>query len=193
MKTKTLIPRLILAAMLTLTGALAACGDSNEAGENLIDAEAVDAREHNSVELDGILYRVVMFRQLNPRIPPDRALYQGPLPNGDAGIFAAFIRACNTSDDRRLPTKRIHLETAFGERYRPLESATEPSLAYEPPALAPDDCIPASDGVADRAFPGAAILFRVPFEQLGNRPFVLELRDRDARGESAVRRIELDV
>jgi hypothetical protein len=187
--------RLVAALLVATATSLGACGGEEDppAGENLIDAETADAVEQNTVELGGIRYRVVMFRQINPRLPADTALYEGPLPQEGAGVFAAFLRACNPSDEPRTPTTLIDLEDAFGRDYPRLEEAETAAFAYDPEPLAPDDCIPPDDGAADRAFPGAVILFRVPFENLGRRPFVLELRDPDAQGADALRRIELDL
>ena len=150
---------------------------------------AVEAQEQNTVELGGIRYRVVIFRQLNPRIAPDDALYEGPMPRGDRGVYAAFLQACNVSDETRRPAREIRLEDAFGEAYPQLEAASESLFDYQPARLRPDECVPSQDTAADRTFPGAAVLFAIPFDDLGNRPFVLELRDSDA----GVRRIQLDL
>ena len=173
----------VLAAAL-LTG----CGEQEPAAETAAASDgAVEAHEQNAVELDGIRYRVVIFRQLNPRIAPDKALHDGPRPEGDSGIFAAFIEACNVSDETRRPAGRVRLEDAFGQSYPRLKAASATSYDYDAASLRPGECLPSADSAAERAFPGAAVLFRIPFDRLGNRPFVLELRDR------GVRRIELDV
>ena len=130
---------------------------------------------------------MVIFRQLNTRIAPDKALYEGAQPDGDSGIFAAFVQACNGSEETQRPADRIRLEDAFGEDYQRVDAASTSAYDFHAERLRPGECTPAEDTAANRAFPGSAILFEVPFDKLGNRPFVLELRDR------GVRRIELDV
>ena len=167
----------------------ATTGTPEPAGREAAGDDAVEAQEQNTVELNGIRYRVMIFRQLNTRIAPDDALYDGPEPSGNRGIYAAFLRACNVSDETRRPAREIRLEDAFGEAYPQLEAASESSFAYEPSRLRPDECVPSQDTAADRAFPGAAVLFAIPFDDLGNRPFVLELRDSDA----GARRVEVDL
>ena len=195
--------RALCSAMLLTAALLSGCGEGDTAGTEAPDdaaeptssaretstEDAIEAQEQNTVALGGIRYRVTIFRQLNPRIAPDDALYEGSEPEGDTGIYAAFLTACNVSDDTRRSTREIRLEDAFGEAYPQLEAASESSFAYEASRLRPGECLPAEDTAADRAFPGAAVLFGVPFDRLGNRPFVLELRD----SGGSMRRIELDV
>ena len=182
-----------LCAAALAAAVLSGCGAEEPAGGDSAEGEAVEAQEQNTVELAGVRYRVKIFRQLNPRIAPDRALYEGPAGTGERAIFAAFLEACNVSDETQQPTTRIRLEDAFGESYARLQARSRSGFDYEPRRLGPGDCLPPADSAADRAFPGAAVLFGIPFDRLGNRPFVLELRDREAATGSVVRRIELDV
>lgn len=185
---------IVAALLLAAVALLGACGEDETAGDRPVDREeAIEAREHNIVELNGIRYRIVMFRQINPRLASDAALYDGPPLEEDVGVFAAFLRACNTSDERTTPTNDVTLEDAFGQSYRRLQTVSDEAFDYDPEPLRPDLCLPPSDGAADRAFPGAALLFAVPFDQLGNRPFVLELKDRNERGDVETRRVELDL
>jgi len=166
---------------------IAGCG-GDEPESNL-----VEAREANSVELGGMRYRIVIFRQLNPRIAPDRALWEGPLPGKDRGLFAAFLQVCNISDRERVPTPAIHLEDAFGQVYQPLGLAPANELAYRPRPLGPGRCLPPEESVASRALPGSAIVFAVPFSELGERPFILELRGVVEDGPTPIRRVQLDL
>ena len=182
---KAAVRRITLFTLLLLVAVAGGCG--GEASE----PNLVEAREHNVVELDGIRYRVVMFRQLNPELSPDRALIEGRRPGGKRGLFAAFVVACNTTDAERVPTSRIHLENAFGQVYRALEPAATGEFAYEPRPIPPGGCMPREDSAAARTLPGAAVLFAVPFDDLGERPFVLELRAPD--GEGPARRVKLDL
>ncbi len=182
------------AFVLAVAALVSACGEDETAGDRPVDyEEAIEAREHNIVELNGIRYRIVMFRQINPRLASDGALYEGPPPEGDVGVFAAFLRACNTADVRTMPTNDVTLEDAFGEAYPRLPAVSDEAFDYDPRPLRPDLCLPPSDGAADRAFPGAVLLFAVPFDRLSNRPFVLQLQDRNERGDVETRRVELDL
>jgi len=106
------------------------------------------------------------------------------------GVYAAFLRACNVSDDTRHPTERVHLEDAFGQVCAPIDLGKGNRFAYEPRPLQPDACIPAPDTAAARTFDGATLAFAVPFDQLGERAFILELR---APGGDGPARIELDL
>ncbi len=180
-RVRHLIAALLLVA---LSLPLAACGEGRE-------DNAVEAMERNAFELGGLRYRVAMFRQLNPRIPPDRALYDGRL-EGRVGLFAAFLIACNESGEPRRPTAAVQLEDAFGEVYPRVARLDDNPLLYSPEPIQPGGCLPVRDGTADRTLPGAAVLFEVPFDALGNRPFVLELRDSES-GRAAVERVQLDL
>ena len=170
----------LLLAVLVL--ALAACGEERE-------DNAVEAMERNAFTLDGLEYRVVLFRQINPRLVPDQALYAGRPPNGRAALLAAFLEVCNESDEARRPAAWVQLEDAFGTAYPRVAIPPGNPLGYAQEPLAPGRCLPAEDGTAERSLPGAAVLFEVPPDALGNRPFVLEVRQ---PGDD-VRRVQLDL
>jgi len=102
-------PRIAAPLLVLLPFALSACGEGPE-------GNAVEARERNAFALGGLDYRVATFRQLNPRIAPDRARYDGRL-NGRTGLLAAFLVACNNSDEPRRPTAAVRLEDALGKAY----------------------------------------------------------------------------
>lgn len=178
--------RLLTAALLlvALSLSFAACGEERE-------DNAVEAMERSVFELGGLNYRVAMFRQLNPRLPPDRALYDGRL-GARVGLFAAFLIACNESGEPRRPSAAVQLEDAFGEVYPQVAPLEDNPLLYSPEPVQPGRCLPAEDGTADRALPGAAVLFKVPFDALSNRPFVLELRAGEG-GETTAKRVQLDL
>jgi len=178
--------RLLTAALLlvALSLPLSACGEER-------DDNAVEAMERNAFELGGLNYRVAMFRQLNPRIAPDRALFDGRL-EGRMGLFAAFVVACNESGEPRTPTSSVQLEDAFGETYPQVAQLDDNPLLYSPEPIAAGRCVPAEDGTAERTLPGAAVLFKVPFAALSNRPFVLEFRGGEGGG-AKVERVQLDL
>jgi hypothetical protein len=170
----------VLLSLLLATLLLAACGNDTE-------DNAVEAQEQNTVQLGGVDYRVTLFRELNPRVEPDDALWDGPPPGRGKALYAAFVRACNRGGEHARPTDDIHLEDAFGQRYAP-QAAADADFAYRPVSLGPGDCVPSQDSAAERTYSGRALIFEVPLSEVSERPFVLELRDGDE-----VRRVQLDV
>ena len=157
---------------------LAGCG-----GED--DERADVLRERNRARVDGLDYRVPLFRQLNPRIAPDAAYYDGPGATAGQGVYAAFVRVCNPGGDGTARTARVYLEDAFGERFMPVPQPGN-ELAYAPRRLAPGACLPGRDAVAEAD--GAVVAFRLPFDDVAERPLRLVI---DAPGETA--KLELDV
>jgi hypothetical protein len=173
--------RLVSAVLLSLLAAgLVGCGE--KPADN-----AVEATEANMVTIDGLRYRVVLFRQLNPRVAPDDALYAGPPAAPRSGIYAAFLRVCNESAEARTTTGDVHLEDAFGERFAPQPARVPDRFGYRPARLEPGECLPGPDSAAEQSFDGAALVFEVPFESARERPLVLEI------GENERKRIQLDV
>jgi hypothetical protein len=156
-------------------------GDEGASGD-----EAVEAQERNEVRLGGVTYRVATFRQLNPRIEPDDAFYDGPMPGVGSGVYAAFITACNSESREETPSSRIFLEDAFGERFEPVEQPRN-ELAYDPRPLEAGECIP-SESAATKA-DGAVLAFIVPFESTAERPMILVIEG----AAGAEQRIELDL
>ena len=176
------------AVAFAFVAALAGCGSSGAPADN-----AVEATEQNSVRLGGVEYRVVRFRELNPRIPPDRSILDGPPPSDGKGYYAAFVTACNASSRTRTPTSRIHLEDAFGQRFSPLAAASDSVFAYRPRPLEPERCLLAEDSAASRTVDGAAIVFEVPYDAAQERPLILEISRRPDGAGRAAARIQLDL
>jgi len=161
--------------------------DETRAGTRGGGGSGVRAREGNTLQLAGLDYRVVMFRQLNTYGEPDDALYGGEPPPAGRGIYMATLVVCNYSLQRRTPTADLHLEAAFGERFEPLPAEGNP-FAYRPKALQPGECAPGPGSAAMRTVDGAVVLFELPLEALQERPIVLEIAAGDERA-----RVELDV
>lgn len=173
-----------LALGLALSLAAAGCGAGDDAAGR---PEKVVVREQNEVRLDGLVYRVPIFRQLNPRITPDSAYYDGPPAPDGSGTYAAFVRVCNPGGSKATPTDAVYLEDAFGERFRPVPLDGDP-VAYEPEPLDRGECLPPAS--AGTTAEGAVVPFHVPFRSVQERPLTLVLEGRD--GER-VARVELDV
>jgi hypothetical protein len=133
---------------------------------------------------------VVLFRQLNPRIAPDDALYTGPPAGRRSGLYAAFLQVCNVTSEVRTTSDDVHLEDAFGERFAPRPERVAGRFAYRPTELAPGECLPGPNSTAEQSFDGAALVFEVPFESTRERPLILEIGDEAA---AEPERIQLDV
>lgn len=161
----------------------AGCGAAEEADN------AVEAQEHNTAELAGVRYRVVLFRQLNVHDEPDDALWTGPPPESGSGLYMVVLRACADAEPARS-SARIHLEDAYGQRFAPRTADTADEFAYSGQRLEPGECLPARGGVADRVFDGAALVFDVPYESVAERPIILEIAA--PTGDRTVR-IQLDL
>lgn len=171
---------LLVAALVAV--AVAGCG-----GEERED-NAVEATEANTVELDGVRYRVPLFRELNPHITADDAVYDGPPPADDHGLYAAFLQACNPNGPAAVPTEQVVLEDAYGQRFEPLPDRTDDDFGYRAAPLDAGECLPAEGSAADRTFDGVVAIFEVPFDAVAERPLILELVAEDER-----RRIQLDL
>jgi hypothetical protein len=169
--------------VILLAALVAACDE--ESGDS-----AVEAREQNVVRIDGLAYRVVLFRELNPRIEPDRSLVEGARPGPDEGLYAAILHVCNEGEVPARPTGDIVLEDAFGQVFHPLRPAVDPELTYHPRDLDPDECLPVPGSTADTSFDGAAVVYEVPFDAVQRRPMVLEIRP---RGGGEPSRVQLDL
>jgi hypothetical protein len=175
------VPALLVLLMLALVGS--SCGGEKE-------DNAVEAREQNRVELAGVRYRVVIFRELNPYASPDDALWTGKPPAEGTGLYTVVLRACGASDGTAAATGEVHLEDAFGQRFQPRASGAADTYEYRPRALEPGECLPGDEDPADDTFGGAALVFALPFEAAQERPLVLELGD-PTSGETA--RVQLDL
>jgi len=180
--------RLWLALAAVAVVALAGCGQEEEAADN-----AVEATEQNTVRLGGIDYRVIRFRQLNPRITPDRSIVSGPPPADGRAYYAAFMSACNPGGSTRTLTSSIHLEDAFGQRFAPVGRLTDSVFAYRARPLEPGACLPPEDSAADRTVDGAALVFDVPIAAARERPRILELSRPPGGSGRAAARIQLDL
>ncbi len=175
--------------MLAVVFLLAACGDDDGAQRDFPDASrtagvpppgaGVDEDEAApigaSIHLDGLTYTPQITRQLNPHIKPDQALVDGRRAGDDRMWLGAFIRVCNEDDRVRVPSRRLALVGAFGQRIAPSELPPTNPFEYDPRRLPTDRCLPEPGSVADRVIDGALVLFNVPVEFFSERPVALEV------------------
>jgi hypothetical protein len=153
-----------------LSVAVPGCGD---------DEPGVDepAREGLALELGGVEYNVFITRQLNPKIPPDDAYYEGPgAPPGET-LYGVFIQVCNHSDEAHDTASTFKVTDNQGNEFEPEELPEGNPFAYAPRRLEPEECIPQIGSVAALG-PGAGsmLLFQLPLETTENRPLELEIK-----------------
>lgn len=187
-------------AMLAAAFLLLACGDDDGAQREFPNAsrtagvpppgEGVDEDEAAptgaSIHLDGLAYTPQITRQLNPHIKPDQALIGGRRAGRGRLWLAAFIRVCNEDDRVRVPSGRLALVGAFGQRIDPTELPPTNPFEYDPQPLHADRCLPEPGSVADRAIAGALLLFNIPVEFFSERPVALEVTSASGRRERVV-------
>lgn len=157
------------------------------AGEGVDRSEAEE--EGDSIVVGGLRYDPVLARRLNPDIAGDQALVSGRAPPEGTAWFGVFLRVCNERGSQATPSARLALVDASGERRMPRELPRDNAFAYAPEPIEPDDCLPPTGSVAERAHDGALVLFAVARDYLGNRPIALEV----SGDRGSPRRVVLDI
>jgi hypothetical protein len=159
----------LLACLVALAATVAACGKEQGVEE--------PAREGLALPLDGVDYNVFITRQLNPKIPADDAVYDGPEPGPDENLYGVFIQACNNSDDSHATVDDFTIVDNQGNEFEPEPLPDDNQFAYTPRELAPKECIPEAGSVAQLGPTGGAmLLFKLPLQTTENRPLELEIQ-----------------
>lgn len=174
--------------------ALTGCFDAHEDG-----TVTVGETEGIYVNVDGLKYQVQISRPLNPDDPEDAVYLQGFEDPEDAVLdrgenwFAVFLRVENDSREvaaEAVETDEFEIEDTTGTKFEPVE--LDPSVnqfAYHADEVPPLGRIPeANTAAADSTTGGALLLFRIPGENLENRPleFIID-------GQSGEALVDLDV
>lgn len=185
-----LLPLLALAFVALFSG----CG---EGGDDRAFIPGDPAREGIAAELDGVDYEVFITRELNLRDPEDKQYYRGrPAPPG-SGYYGVFLRACALDDLKgdAATSGRIKAVDIRGKEYEPLPLSPENVFAYREQALRPGECLPnAASATSFGPTGGAMILFQIPFVDIENRPFELEIEGKPEPGRPPrIARFELDL
>ena len=166
---------LMLLCLTALAAGPAACGNSDV-------KKGVDepAREGLALELDGVDYNVFITRQLNTKITPDKAYFDGPEAAKDETLYGVFIQVCNRSKDTHQTAEDFKIKDNQGNEFEPEELAEDNAFAYQPRELAPDECIPEAGSVAQLGpTSGSMLLFRLPLQNTEYRPLELEIQGPD--------------
>jgi hypothetical protein len=162
---------LMLLCLAALAGGPAACGNADE-------HPGVDepAREGLAVELDGVDYNVFITRQLNTKVPPDDAYFDGPEAERGETLYGVFIQVCNHSKDTQQTVDAFRIKDNQGNEFEPEALPADNHFAYHPGELLPKECIPESGSVAQLGpSAGSMLLFRLPLANTEYRPLELEV------------------
>jgi hypothetical protein len=183
------IPALLLLVLVASPG-LSACGTTPQ------EVRGGAYREGLAFPVGGIEYNVFITRELNPRVPPDKAFYQGPEPAKDQLLYGVFIQACNTGEKPRPTAEHFTVKDSEGTKFEPVELPKDNAFAYHPARLQPDQCVPDFGSVAQQGPTGASmLLFKIPLSNTENRPLELEIQSQydvtKAKRETA--RVQLDI
>jgi hypothetical protein len=166
---------LMLLCLAALAAGPAACGNSDV--KKGIDEPA---REGLALELEGVEYNVFITRQLNTKITPDKAYFDGPEAAKDETLYGVFIQVCNRSEDVHQTAANFKIKDNQGNEFEPEELPEDNAFAYHPVELAPDECVPEAGSVAQLGpTSGSMLLFRLPLQNTEYRPLELEIEGPD--------------
>jgi hypothetical protein len=117
---------------LAIAGGLVACGNDKKQGVE------EPAREGLALDLGGVDYNVFITRELNLKVPPDQAYYDGPAPGKGQTLYGVFIQVCNNSSDgpERQTAEEFEIVDNQGNKFRPTELPADNEFAYHPGKLA---------------------------------------------------------
>ncbi len=163
---------LMLLCLAALAAGLAACGESDV--EQGVDEPA---REGLAIELDGVDYNVFITRQLNTKVTPDKAYFDGPEAEPGETLYGVFIQVCNRSEDTHETASDFKIKDAQDNEFEPEELPEDNAFAYHAGELEPNECFPEAGSVAQLGpTSGSMLLFRLPLENTEYRPLELEVQ-----------------
>jgi hypothetical protein len=170
---------LLLAASLGVS----ACEGKQGTHQGKLQGFDEPAREGLAIPLGGLEYNVFITRELNLRIPPDKAYYDGPAPPKGETLYGVFIQVCNKGDKPRPSAEHFKVLDNQHNEFEPVELPPDNSFAYHPRTLDPGKCIPEEGSVAELGpTEGALLLFKLPLEVTENRPLELEIEKPPGEG-----------
>ena len=147
------------------------------------------------VDVGALDYQVQISRQLNAQVEPDRGYlagmpdYVSPLTE-DEVWFLVSMRVQNQTKQPAESASDFEIEETTGKVFKPVPIKHEDNpLAYEAREIPPHTTFPDADSLAgDSPTQGGALLFKIPYASLGNRPLELKITDGE---EEAV--VDIDV
>jgi hypothetical protein len=162
----------MLLCLAALAGGIAACGE-----KDVEQGVEEPAREGLALDLDGLDYNVFITRELNIKIPPDDAYFEGPEPKKGETLYGVFIQVCNNSEDTHRSADDFTITDNQGNEFEPEALPLDNQFAYHAGELLPDHCTPQAGSVAQLGpSAGVMLLFRLPLANTEYRPLELEIR-----------------
>jgi len=193
---KRLRPLALLAALLALTLALSACGDSHTrvttgtyAGESGANAPYLN--------VGPLTYEVQISRQLNPYNNEDAQYLQGleaPAAKLEYGEewFAVFLQVYNHSNVPLPASEQISIYDTQGNTYSPIVPDSSNPFAYRGGTVPANGELPEPGTIAKQVgSQGQVLLFKIQIVSLDNRP--IEIKIVDPSNPRLYARAELDV
>jgi len=180
-----------------ITAAACALGLLASAGLTACESSQVKARE--GAEREGLAfpvgsvdYNVFITRELNLRIPEDKAYFKGPEPGKDQLLYGVFLQACNNTKQPQPTADAFFITDNQENRFDPVALPKDNAFAYQPATLKPGTCTPETGSVAQLGpTAGSMLLFKLPLQNTENRP--LELHIEKPSGAKPAKRVELDI
>jgi hypothetical protein len=187
MTRRCLIPALV--AAFALSGCALGVGDK-EAVVKVAKTEGI------YIDVGPLDYQVQHSRQINAADTPDKEFLTGvpdyvTAPTDEETWFAVWLRVQNQTEETTPSAADFEIEDTLGKKFHPvpIKFADNP-LVYEARDLQPAEVFPAPDSLAgDSPTQGLALIFKIPYTSLGNRP--LEFRITAEDGDVGV--VDLDV
>src|SRR4051794_26014007 len=179
---------LAVALSLALVAAVSACGNKQSQIKH-------GDTEGAYIDVGDLKYQVEISRQLNPTDTEDREYLRGVTDTlgTDDVWFALFVRVENTTDSVQHPAQQYDITDTLGNTFRPVAiDARSNPYAYTPVAIAGNSLLPSPDSTAaQNSINGQLLLFKIPRQNLDNRPLVLTIHD--PANSQTVGTVNLDV
>jgi len=193
------LPRrpLLLMCLLALVFGASACGKENDESIQGVGTPGEAFREGLAEEMNGLTYNVFLTRQLNTKIAPDSAFYRGPEPKKGETLYGMFVQVCNEEKEaaKAVDAEKFVIKDSQENEFRPIPLPDSNAFAYKAREVNPKECIPQAGSVAQQnSAAGALLVYKIPVEDLENRPLELEIEGAFdvQRGERDKLRYELD-
>ena len=150
------------------------------------------------VQLGNLNYQVQVSRELNPwDTQEDKWYLQGFSATErslapTAELFGVSLQVYNWSNVAATPTSDFFITDSLGDRFVPMSNPSPNPYSYVPASIPAGGQLPTISSVAFAAWTqGEFVIFKVPYADLVNRPFILHIA-KPAQSSKQVR-IELDV
>ena len=178
-------------AALALSGGLSACTIIKK---DEVGSADEPAREGLAINVAGVDYNVFTTRELNLKIPPDKAYYTGPAAPPGQVLYGVFIKACAVGERTRT-TSDFKVTDNQGNVYRPKILPASNPFSYQPRPLSKKECIPQAGSVAQQGPTAAAmLLFQFPLLNTENRPLDMAISAVDPKTRKVeTKHVDLDL